>query len=64
MRSSERSRVNAFGALEVDRGSERRDDTDAINQLATGPNARFLLMRRDGSALVKRRPHRAARTDG
>ena len=53
MRSSERSRVNAFGALELDRGSERRDDTDALNQLATGPNARFLLMRRDGSALVR-----------
>jgi NAD+ diphosphatase len=52
MRSSERSRGNAFGTLELDRSSERRDDTDALNTLAQGPNARFLLMRRDGSALA------------
>jgi NAD+ diphosphatase len=52
MRSSERSRVNAFGALELDRSSDRRDDTGALNTLAQGPNARFVLMRRDGSALV------------
>src|ERR1700759_122997 len=53
MRSSERSRVNAFGALELDRSSERRDDTGALETLSQGPNARFLLMRRDGGALVK-----------
>ena len=52
MRSSERSRENAFGALELDRSSERRDDTEALNTLAQGPNARFLLMRCDGRALV------------
>jgi NAD+ diphosphatase len=52
MRSSERSRVNAFGALELDRSSERREDTGALETLSQGPNARFLLMRRDGSALV------------
>ncbi len=58
MSSSERSRGNAFGALELDRASERRDDADAILQLSQGPNARYLLMRRDGSALV--RPDRSA----
>jgi NAD+ diphosphatase len=58
MRSSERSRVNAFGALELDRGSERRDDTAALETLSQGLNARFLLMRRDGSALVM--PDRSA----
>lgn len=52
MTSSERSRGNAFAALELDRAGERRDDVDAINQLSQGPNARYLLMRRDGSALV------------
>ncbi|MEP6485618.1 MAG: NUDIX domain-containing protein, partial [Rudaea sp.] len=52
MSSSRRSRDNAFTALELDRSSERRDDTDAINALSQGPNARYLLMRRDGSALV------------
>ncbi len=52
MRSSERSRVNAFGALELDRGSDRRDDNDVLDTLAKSPNARFVMMRRDGSALV------------
>ena len=61
MRSSQRSRGNAFGALELDRSAEQRDDTDALNRLATGPNARFLLMRRDGSALVL--PDRSALRD-
>jgi NAD+ diphosphatase len=50
--SSERSRGNAFAALELDRAGERRDDVDAINRLSQGPNARYLLMRHDGSALV------------
>jgi NAD+ diphosphatase len=53
--SGERSRGNAFAALDLDRGSERRDDVEAIDQLSQGPNARYLLMRRDGSALVSSR---------
>ena len=61
MRSSQRSRGNAFGALDLDRSAEHRDDTDALNRLATGPNARFLLMRRDGSALLL--PDRSALRD-
>jgi len=52
MTSSQRSRGNAFASLDLDRSSERRDDVDAINQLSQGPNARYLVMRRDGRALV------------
>jgi NAD+ diphosphatase len=51
--SHARSRGNAFAALELDRGSERRDDIAWLNERARASDARYLVLRADGSALVR-----------
>lgn len=53
MTSHARSRGNRFAALELDRESERRDDSAWINDRARGPDSRYLLLRPDGRALAR-----------
>ena len=53
MTSHARSRSNAFAALELDRQSERRDDNDWVHERAHAADARYLLLRADGRALVR-----------
>ncbi len=50
--SSARSRHNTFASLELNRRSELRDDTDWLLQQRSGANARFVLLREDGQAMV------------
>ncbi len=52
MTSSTRSRHNAFAALELDRGSEHRDDPVWLAARAAAPTARHLILDSDGRALV------------
>ena len=54
MTSHARSRGNAFAALELDRESERRDDSAWMAERARAADARYLLLRADGSALVRK----------
>jgi NAD+ diphosphatase len=51
--SHARSRVNTFSALEIDRGSERRDDSVWLDEQARTADARYLILRMDGRALVR-----------
>jgi NAD+ diphosphatase len=51
--SHARSGANAFAALELDRQSERRDDSAWVGERALASDARFLLLRADGRALVR-----------
>ena len=53
MTSHARSRGNAFAALEIDRGSERRDDAAWLDERARAADARYLLLHTDGRALVR-----------
>jgi NAD+ diphosphatase len=57
MTSHARSRGNTFSALEIDRGSERRDDSAWLEQQAHAADARYLMMRADGRALVRADAH-------
>jgi NAD+ diphosphatase len=50
--SHARSRSNTFSALELDRGSERRDDVAWLHERANAANVRYLILRGDGRALV------------
>jgi NAD+ diphosphatase len=52
MSSSARSRNNTFSSLILERNSESRDDDAFVQARLTAPNARFLLLRADGRALV------------
>src|SRR5260221_6415095 len=52
MTSSARSAVNTFAALELDRCAEQREDAAEIAESARAANARYLVLRPDGSALV------------
>jgi NAD+ diphosphatase len=51
--SHARSRGNTFSALEIDRGSEHRDDRIWLDEQAHAVDARYLLMRPDGRAPVR-----------
>jgi len=51
--SNARSRSNVFAALEIDRGSERRDDVAWLDARARADDARYLLLRADGRACVR-----------
>jgi len=53
MSAYRRSRDNVFGAVSLDRLSERREDVDWIAAEAAAEHARFLVMRPDGHALVR-----------
>jgi NAD+ diphosphatase len=58
--SSVRSRHNAFTALELDRGSEHRDDSVWLAEHRDAPTARYLILSVDGRALLaadRRRLH-------
>lgn len=50
--SSARSRNNTFSYVALDRHSEQRDDAGWIAERQRLPSARFVLLRRDGRALV------------
>jgi NAD+ diphosphatase len=50
--SSARSRNNAFSFVALDRHSEQRDDAEWIAEHQRLPSARFVMLRRDGRALV------------
>jgi NAD+ diphosphatase len=66
MTSHARSRSNAFAALELDRESERRDDSAWLDERAHAADARYLLLRADGRACVRpdgRRLHELGRAD-
>lgn len=52
MTSSQRSRINTFSSLILDRASDQRDDAQWIAQRLQGPGARFVTLRSDGRALV------------
>lgn len=52
MSSQSRSRSNAFAALELDRGSEHRDDKDWLIEHANAPGARYFLLDASGRALL------------
>jgi NAD+ diphosphatase len=52
MSSFARSRNNTFGALDIDRHADQRDDAAWIQSRRTDPSTRFLLLRADGHALV------------
>src|SRR5579884_3414178 len=52
MTSSRRSLRNAFASLALDRASERREDAAWLAACARSPNARYLVLRPDGGALV------------
>ncbi|MDR3388530.1 MAG: NAD(+) diphosphatase [Rudaea sp.] len=51
--SSARSHGNTFSALEIDRGSEHRDDPLWLDEQAHATDARYLLLRTDGHTLVR-----------
>jgi NAD+ diphosphatase len=51
--SHARSRGNTFSALELDRGSDRREDPAWLEEQAQSSGARYLLLRTDGRALVR-----------
>ena len=50
--SSARSRNNTFSHVGLDRHSEQRDDAAWIAERQLSPQARFVLMRSDGRALI------------
>lgn len=50
--SSVRSRNNAFADLPLDRRSDQREDAAWLGERANAGTARYLLLRRDGHALV------------
>ena len=50
--SSVRSRGNAFALPELDRASDFREDTGALQARARAESARYVLLRTDGHALV------------
>lgn len=52
MTSSARSAANVFAALELDRCAEQREDAAAIAARSRAANARYLILRPDGSALA------------
>ena len=52
MTSSARSAANTFAALELDRCAEQREDAVAIAERSRAANARYLILRPDGSALA------------
>jgi NAD+ diphosphatase len=52
MTSSQRSRANAFAALEIDRAGERREDSAWLATCAQSATARFLLLNGEGRALL------------
>jgi NAD+ diphosphatase len=52
MSSFARSRANTFGALDIDRCADQRDDGAWIQSRRTDPATHFLLLRADGNALV------------
>jgi NAD+ diphosphatase len=52
MTSSLRSGANVFAALELDRCAEQREDAAWVAARAEDPNARYLILRADGGALV------------
>src|ERR1700751_6136822 len=52
MKSSARSAVNDFAALELDRCAEQREDAAPIAERSRAANARYLILRPDGHALV------------
>lgn len=51
--SHARSRGNTFSALEIDRGSEHRDDRIWLDEQAHALDARYLVMHPDGRAPVR-----------
>ena len=55
--SSARSRANAFSYVALDRRSEQRDDAAWIAERQIATSARFVLLRRDGRALVDAAGH-------
>jgi NAD+ diphosphatase len=50
--SHTRSRRNTFSAIEIDRDAERRGDAVEIDRRLRSDEARFLLLRDDGHALI------------
>src|SRR5262249_39254176 len=52
MTSSARSGANVFASLELDRCAEQREDHAWIDSRARAANARYLIIRADGSALM------------
>ncbi|MEO8802449.1 MAG: NAD(+) diphosphatase [Rudaea sp.] len=52
MSSQSRSRSNVFAALELDRGSEHRDDATWLAEHAAAPGARYFLLDSAGRALL------------
>ncbi|HEX6833030.1 MAG TPA: NAD(+) diphosphatase [Rudaea sp.] len=52
MTSSQRSRINAFSSLILDRASDQRDDAAWISERLRAAGTRFVVLRSDGRALV------------
>ena len=52
MNSSQRSRANAFAALELDRAGERREDAAWLAEQVRSPGARVMLLDDQGRALL------------
>jgi len=50
--SSARSRANAFATLALDRAGEEREDAARLLELASAPDARYVVVSPDGRALV------------
>jgi NAD+ diphosphatase len=52
MTSSQRSRINTFSSLVLDRASDQRDDANWIAERLNSSAARFVVLRGDGRVLV------------